>query len=104
MIRWGGYVGLAAIVFAETGLMVGFFLPGDSLLVAAGLFCARGDLDLLTVNLLLIVMAIGGDATGYGIGRRLGKALFSRPDSRWFKRRHLIRTQLFYEQHGGKTI
>jgi membrane-associated protein len=103
MIRWGGYLGLAAIVFAETGLMIAF-LPGDSLLVAAGLFCARGDLDLLAVNALLIVMAIAGDATSYAIGRRLGKALFARPSSRWFNRRHLIRTQLFYERHGGKTI
>jgi len=103
MIRWGGYVGLAAIVFAETGLMIAF-LPGDSLLVAAGLFCARGDLDLFAVNGLLIVMAIAGDATSYAIGRRLGKALFARPSSRWFNRRHLIRTQLFYEEHGGKTI
>lgn len=104
MIEVGGYVGLAAIVFAETGLMIGFFLPGDSLLVAAGIFCARGDLDLLTVNLLLIASAIAGDATGYAIGRRLGKALFARPSSRWFNRRHLIRTQLFYERHGGTTI
>src|SRR5688572_18803335 len=102
MIRWGGYAGLALIVFAETGFFA--FLPGDSLLVAAGIFCARGDLDLLTVNVLLIVAAIAGDATGFAIGRRVGKALFARPSSRWFKRQHLIRTQLFYEQHGGKTI
>ena len=102
MIRWGGYAGLALIVFAETGFFA--FLPGDSLLVAAGIFCARGDLDLLTVNVVLIVAAIAGDATGYAIGRRVGKALFARPSSRWFKRHHLIRTQLFYERHGGKTI
>jgi membrane-associated protein len=103
MIRWGGYVGLTAIVFAETGLMIAF-LPGDSLLVAAGLFCARGDLNLLAVNALLIAAAIGGDATGYSIGRRLGKALFAKRSSRWFNHRHLVRTQLFYELHGGKTI
>lgn len=102
MIRWGGYAGLALIVFAETGFFA--FLPGDSLLVAAGIFCARGDLDLLTVNVILIVAAIAGDATGFAIGRRVGKALFARPSSRWFKRQHLIRTQLFYEQHGGATI
>lgn len=103
MIRWGGYVGLTAIVFAETGLMIAF-LPGDSLLVAAGLFCARGDLNLFAVNGLLIAAAIGGDATGYAIGRRLGKALFAKRSSRWFNHRHLVRTQLFYEEHGGKTI
>ena len=104
MIRWGGYVALAAIVFAETGLMVGFFLPGDSLLVTAGVFAARGDLDIVVLNLLLIVMAIAGDATGYAIGRRLGPALFTRPKSRFFDPRHLVRAQLFYEEHGGKTI
>jgi membrane-associated protein len=104
MIRWGGYVGLAAIVFAETGLMVGFFLPGDSLLVTAGVFAARGDLDIVVLNVLLIVMAITGDATGYAIGYRLGPALFRRPKSRLFDPKHLIRAQLFYEQHGGKTI
>jgi len=104
MIRWGGYAGLAAIVFAETGLMVGFFLPGDSLLVAAGLFAGRGDLELFGLWALLVPMAITGNSTGFAIGRRVGKALFARPSSRWFKRRHLIRTQLFYEQHGGKAV
>jgi membrane-associated protein len=104
MIRWGGYVGLAAIIFAETGLMVGFFLPGDSLLVAAGLFAARGTLNLFVLWVLLIPMAVLGNSTGYAIGRRLGKALFSRRSSRLFNHRHLVRTQLFYEQHGGKAV
>jgi membrane-associated protein len=104
MIRWGGYAGLAAIIFSETGLMVGFFLPGDSLLVAAGLFAARGTLNIFWLWLLLIPMAILGNSTGYAIGRRLGKALFARKSSRLFNHRHLIRTQLFYEQHGGKAV
>jgi membrane-associated protein len=104
MIRAGGYVALAIIVFTETGLMIGFFLPGDSLLVTAGLFAAKGDLDIFILNGLLITMAILGDATGYYIGRRLGPALFRRESSRLFKKEHLIRTQLFYERHGGKTI
>jgi membrane-associated protein len=104
MIRWGGYVALAIIVFTETGLMVGFFLPGDSLLVTAGLFAARGDLNIVWLNLLLITMAITGDATGYYIGKKLGPALFRRESSRLFKKEHLVRTQLFYEKHGGKTI
>jgi membrane-associated protein len=104
LIRWGGYVGLFAIVFAETGLLIGFFLPGDSLLVTAGLFAAAGELNIWYLNVLLCVAAIVGDATGYAIGYRSGQAIFSRPDSLFFKRRHLLRTQQFYEKHGGKTI
>lgn len=104
MIRTGGLVALAIIVFVETGLMIGFFLPGDSLLVTAGLFAARGTFDIVALNLLLITMAILGDATGYYIGRRMGPALFRREDSKLFRKAHLVRTQLFYEKHGGKTI
>jgi len=104
LIRIGGMAGLIAIVFAETGLMIGFFLPGDSLLVTAGLFAAKGDLDITWLNLALIAAAIAGDATGYWIGYRAGKALYSRPNSFFFRRDHLLRTQEFYEQHGGKTI
>jgi membrane-associated protein len=104
LIRIGGLAGLVLIVFAETGLMVGFFLPGDSLLVTAGLFAARGDLDILWLNLALIAAAIIGDATGYWIGYRAGQALYSRPNSFLFRREHLIKTHEFYERHGGKTI
>ena len=84
--------------------MVGFFLPGDSLLVTAGLFAARGDLDIRWLIPSLILAAISGNATGYYIGRRAGKALYSRPNSFFFRREHLIRTHAFYERHGGKTI
>jgi membrane-associated protein len=104
LIRWGGLIGLIVIVFAETGLMVGFFLPGDSLLVTAGLFAARGDLDIVTLNLALIAAAIAGDATGYWIGKRTGQALYNRPNSFFFRREHLLKTHEFYEKHGGKTI
>jgi membrane-associated protein len=104
LIRLGGMTALILIVFAETGLMVGFFLPGDSLLVTAGLFAAKGDLDILWLNLALIAAAIIGDATGYWIGRRAGQALYSRPNSFFFRREHLMRTHDFYERHGGKTI
>jgi len=104
LIRIGGLLGLVAIVFAETGLMVGFFLPGDSLLVTAGLFAARGDLDIFWLNVCLIAAAIVGDAVGYWIGYRTGEALYSRPDSFFFRRSHLIKTHEFYEKHGGKTI
>lgn len=104
LIRLVGLVGLVFIVFAETGLMVGFFLPGDSLLVTAGLFAARGDLDIALLIPSLLAAAIVGNATGYYIGRRAGRALYSRPNSFFFRRQHLIRTHEFYERHGGKTI
>ena len=104
LIRIVGLIGLIVIVFAETGLLVGFFLPGDSLLITAGLFAARGDFNIVTLNLTLIAAAIAGDATGYWIGRRTGQALYSRPDSFFFRREHLRITHEFYERHGGKTI
>lgn len=104
LIRIGGLIGLIVIVFAETGLLIGFFLPGDSLLITAGLFAARGDFNIVTLNLTLIAAAIIGDATGYWIGRRTGRALYNRPDSFFFRREHLRITHEFYEKHGGITI
>jgi membrane-associated protein len=104
LVQTGGYIALAIIVFIETGLMVGFFLPGDSLLVTAGLFAAKGDLNIVLLNLLLMACAVAGDATGYFIGRSLGPALFRREDSLLFKKKHLLAAHDFYERHGGKTI
>jgi len=104
LIRAVGPYGLMAVVFAETGLLVGFFLPGDSLLITAGLFAARGDLDIRFLVPSLIAAAIVGNATGYAIGKRTGKALYSRPDSLLFRREHLRMTHDYYERHGGKTI
>jgi membrane-associated protein len=104
LVQAGGYVGLTIIVFVETGLMIGFFLPGDSLLVTAGLFAAKGDLNIVYLNLLLMTAAILGDATGYLIGKKMGPSLYRREDSLLFKKKHLIATQEFYEKHGGKTI
>jgi membrane-associated protein len=104
LIRMGGLIGLVVVVFAETGLMVGFFLPGDSLLVTAGLFAAKGDLNIVWLNLAVMAAAILGDATGYWIGRRAGHALYSRPNSFFFRKQHLVKTHDFYEKHGGKTI
>ena len=106
MIAWGGYIVLFAIIFAETGLLVGFFLPGDSLLVTAGLLASTDafGLDIVMLNVLLIPAAIIGDAVGYTIGRRSGERLLARPDSRFFKREHVVKTQAFYDKHGGKTI
>jgi len=104
LVRTGGLVALVVIVFVETGLLVGFFLPGDSLLVTAGIFAAHGQLDLTLLNTTLSVAAIAGDSVGYGIGRRTGPKLFSRPDSLLFNRKHLISAQEFYERHGAFTI
>jgi len=104
LIEWGGMAMLVGIVFAETGLMVGFFLPGDSLLVTAGVFAAAGHLDIVALLGLITVAAIAGDQLGYWIGYRTGPIIFSRPDSLLFKRQHLLRAKHFYEKHGGKTI
>ncbi len=104
LIRLVGLYGLIFIVFAETGLMVGFFLPGDSLLVMAGIFAARGDLNIALLVPCLIAGAVAGNATGYFIGHKAGRALYSRRNSFFFRREHLVRTHEFYERHGGKTI
>lgn len=104
LIRWGGYAVLVAIVFAETGLLVGFFLPGDSLLITAGLVAGTGGLNIWWLNVLLMAAAIAGDSVGYAIGFRAGPRIFAREDSVFFHRRHLIRTREFYERYGGKTI
>lgn len=104
LIRIVGFYGIVAVIFAETGLLIGFFLPGDSLLITAGLFAARGDFDFATLILSLIPAAILGNATGYFIGHRTGKALYQRPNSLLFRREHLQMTHEYYERHGGKTI
>ncbi len=85
------------IVFSETGLLVGFFLPGDSLLFTVGVVAGDGVLNIGLVIVLLSLSAMIGDSTGYFLGRRTGQAIFSRPDSLLFKREHLIRTKAFYE-------
>jgi membrane-associated protein len=104
IIAWGGYVGLFAIIFSETGLLIGFFLPGDSLLFTAGLFAAKGQLDIVLLILLLMIAAIAGNSTGYLIGRKAGQALYNRPQSRWFRRDQLLKTKEFYEKYGAFTI
>lgn len=98
------YVGLFLIIFAETGLAVGFFLPGDSLLVVAGLFAAAGKLDLTIMLVSLFVAAVIGDTVGYFSGRKMGRTLFTRPKSRFFNPKHIKKAHAFYEKHGGKTI
>jgi len=97
------YAGLAFIIFAETGLAMGFFLPGDSLLVVAGLFAASGKLN-VSVLLGLLFAAVVGDAVGYYSGLKLGPRIFSRQKSLLFRPSHLEKAQAFYEKYGGKTI
>ena len=105
LIQWGGLIGLVAIIFAETGLLIGFFLPGDTLLFTAGLLsAATGEPPLVLMLICLSIAAIVGDSTGYAIGRRTGPALYSRKDSRFFKQEHLQRAKAFYEKWGGMTI
>ncbi len=113
LLKWGGYPALMLIVFAETGLLIGFFLPGDSLLVTAGVFVQANlmnplgldpFLNLLVMNVALMAMAIIGDAIGFSIGYRAGPMIFSRKQSFFFRKDHLDATQAFYEKHGGKTI
>ena len=104
IIRWGGMLMLTVIVFAETGLLIGFFLPGDSLLVTAGVFAAAGHLDIRILLTVVTAAAVVGDQVGYYIGYRTGPRIFRREDSLLFKRAHLIRARNFYEKHGGKTI
>jgi membrane-associated protein len=101
---WLGYGAVFAVVFAETGLLVGFFLPGDSFLFTIGVVAGRGALDIVRVNLVLMVAAMIGDSTGYLLGRRSGPKIFNRPDSRLFKQEYVRRTQKFYDRYGGKAI
>jgi membrane-associated protein len=104
LIQFGGVFLVCAIIFVETGLFVGFFLPGDSLLVTAGIFAAAGRLNLGLLLSLASLAAIAGDQLGYWIGRKAGQALYKREDSLFFKKRHLERAHEFYEKYGGKTI
>ncbi len=110
LIQWVGMIGLIVIVFTETGLLVGFFLPGDSLLVTAGflasqdVFAAGANLNVWVMGVLLSIAAIAGDQVGYAIGAASGSRIFAREDSRFFKKRHLLRAQDFYDRNGGKTI
>jgi membrane-associated protein len=101
---WLGYAALFGLVFAETGMLVGFFLPGDSLLFTVGVVCGAGHLDIALVNVLLISAALLGDTAGYMLGRSTGPHIFNRTNSRIFRREYLVRTQEFYDKHGGRTM
>jgi membrane-associated protein len=101
---WYGYAALFGIVFAETGLLVGFFLPGDSLLFTVGAVAGAGYLNIVVLNVLLMAAAILGDSTAFFLGRKTGPKIFNRPDSLLFKQEYVTRTHAFYEKYGGKTI
>jgi membrane-associated protein len=101
---WLGYAALFGVVYSETGLLVGFFLPGDSFLFTVGVVAGAGALNIVAVNLLLMSAAMLGDSTGYLLGRRTGQSIFSRPDSRLFKQAYVKRTHAYYERYGGKTV
>lgn len=101
---WIGYVVLFAVVFAESGLLVGFFLPGDSLLFTVGMVAGAGKLQIWTIIAMLAIASMLGDGIGFLLGSTLGYRLFQNPKSRIFRREYLDRTHAFYERHGGKTI
>lgn len=100
----GGYILITAIIFAECGLLIGFFLPGDSVLFAAGVLAAQGLFNVWVLMALLLAAAIIGVSTGYAVGARWGRRLFAREDSRFFKKENLLKAEAFYEKHGGKAL
>jgi membrane-associated protein len=99
-----GLVGIYVMIFAESGLLIGIFLPGDSVLFLAGALASQGFWNIGLLALGTFVAAVTGDAVGYTFGRRVGRRLYERPDSRWFKQKHLLAAEAFYEKHGGKAI
>ncbi len=104
LIETVGTLGLFAIVFAESGLLVGFFLPGDSLLFTAGLLASQGKLNLPVILVGCFVAAVAGDQAGYLFGKRVGPALFKRPESRFFKHENVEKAQAYFDKYGVKTI
>ena len=103
-IKLAGYLGVFGFVFAESGLFIGFFLPGDSLLFTAGFLASQGYLNIWVLAIGSFIFAVLGDSVGYAFGKRVGPALFTREESRLFKPSHLLKAKYFYEKHGKKTI
>ena len=104
IIQWGGLLAITLIVFAESGLLFGFILPGDTLLLTAGFFAAQGQLPIAPLVILIVFAAIIGDNVGYYTGKKLGPKVFKRKDGILFRQEYIERAQAFYEKHGGKTI
>lgn len=103
-VKTVGYTGLFAVVFAETGLFLGFFLPGDSLLFVAGFLASQNILNIWTLIILLFTAAVTGNMLGYAFGRKIGPAIFTKEDSLLFKKAHVIKAQRFYDVYGGKVV
>lgn len=104
LIKTVGYIGLLAIIFAESGLLFGIFLPGDSLLFTAGFLASQGFFDLYILLPLLFIAAVTGDSVGYAFGSKIGKRIFTKEDSIFFHKKHLERANRFYHKHGGKAV
>jgi len=104
LIKAAGLLGLFAIVFAESGLLIGFFLPGDSLLFTAGFLASQGYFDIVVLVLLVFIAAVSGDSVGYAFGKKVGKKLFNKEDSFFFKKANLLKAEAFYKKYGVKTI
>lgn len=104
IVKAGSYVGIAFLIFAESGLLFGIFLPGDSLLFAAGLLSASGFLIVGPLMIIVVIAAIAGDSVGYWFGSEVGERLYQRKDSRFFKQEYLKRTERFYQKYGGRAI
>ena len=103
-IKTAGYIGVAGIVFAESGLLVGFFLPGDSLLFTAGFLASQGYINIHLLAVLVFIAAVAGDSVGYSLGRQIGPKIFNREKSLFFNKRHADRAHNFYVKHGGKAV
>lgn len=104
LIRTAGYFGIFSIVFLESGMMIGFFFPGDSLLFTAGFLASQGIIDIKILIIGSFLAAVAGDSIGYYLGQKFGRKLFQKEKSIWFHKNHLVRAQKFYDKHGGKTI
>jgi membrane-associated protein len=104
LVQAAGYVGITAIVFAESGVLLGFFLPGDSLLFTAGFLCGRGVLNIAVLAPLCFVAAAAGDSVGYGLGRRYGRRMFTRPGAKRLRPEHLTRAEQFFHDQGGRAV
>lgn len=104
LIQTIGYLGIFIIIFAESGLFFGFFLPGDSLLFTAGLLASQGYFSIVLLILIITIAAILGDQVGYLFGKKFGPKIFNRDDSFYFKKRYTKDAEIFYEKHGKKTV
>ncbi|MBI4224939.1 MAG: VTT domain-containing protein [Candidatus Sungbacteria bacterium] len=103
-VKFAGLIGIFLVVFAESGLLIGFFLPGDSLLFTAGFLASQGYFGIVPLMILCFLGAVLGDSAGYSFGKRMGRKIFRKEDSFFFHKDHLRKAELFYERHGGKAI